>query len=72
MSGIDNAKQGMGWLHPNARAACGNCEHVESRSPANMERKPIHWCGKGGFITPRFAICDQYTPMMLTTGSVPK
>lgn len=71
MSGIDNAKKCMGWLHPNARAACGNCQRVEVEPPINVDRKPVYRCVDGAFITPRFAICDKYSPMFLT-GSVPK
>lgn len=68
MSGIDNAKAAMGWLHPNVRAACGNCAHakVENHSPGFC--KPNWRCTKGSFITPRFAVCDQHTPLRLTGG----
>lgn len=61
MSGIDNAKQAIGWKHPNGRAGCGNCKHVQADPPVNVTFKPVNWCGKGGFYTPRHAICNDWT-----------
>lgn len=72
MSGIYNAKKGMGWLNPNVRPACGNCDQVKVEQPLCVNCKPAMRCGPGGFLTSRFAICDRYTPMMLTGGSVPR
>jgi hypothetical protein len=60
MSGLDNAKNGMGWKHPNERAGCGNCKYVKVDPPINVTFKPVTWCGKGGFFTPRHAICDDW------------
>jgi len=59
MSGIDNAKQVMGWKHPNGRAGCGNCKFAPVTGTA--AKADPRWCGKGGFLTPRFAICDNWT-----------
>lgn len=61
MSGIDNAKQGMGWKHPNERAGCGNCKFAQAaQAVVGVSFKPAPRCGKGGFITPRFAICNDW------------
>lgn len=68
MSGIDNAKKGMGWKAPAERTCCENCKHVREVTPS---RWLTVLCGKAGFYTNRNAICDQYSPMMLA-GSVPK
>lgn len=69
MSTIENAKIGMGWLHPGARTGCGSCEHVKVQPPINVNCRPSYYCGKGAFHTTRFAICDKYEPMMLTGGA---
>lgn len=68
MSGIDNAKQAMGWVAQNARPSCRNCGHVEN---ARQYDRPALRCTEGGFFTQVYAICDKHTPMMLT-GDVPK
>jgi hypothetical protein len=68
MSTIDNAKIAMGWVHQNSRASCGNCARVQMEAPLTAN-KPIYRCGMAGFITPRYAICDQHTPMTLTGGT---
>jgi hypothetical protein len=68
MSTIDNAKKAMGWMHPNQRQSCGNCQHVVVSESHRMELR----CKPGGFFTPRYAICDDYVTMALTDGSVPK
>lgn len=72
MSSIDNAKKAMGWLNANARAACGNCAQARSETTCLGNSSPRLWCKQGGFLTTRYAICDQHLPMLLTTGSVPK
>lgn len=68
MSGIANAKAGMGWVAANARPACGNCGQVRVEHPDR--RSPDLRC-VSGFLTSRYAICDQYVAMTLT-GSEPK
>lgn len=68
MSGIDNAKMGMGWMHPNARPACGNCAEVRVEHPER--RSPDFRC-ISGFLTHRYSVCNKYVPMF-QTGSVPK
>lgn len=70
MSGIDNAKQVMGWLHPNARPCCRNCERVVVDGALHYDRPQLR-CTPGGFFTQAYAICDQHTPMTLT-GDAPK
>ena len=71
MSGIENAKKGMGWVNANARPACGNCAKVnQAQAPEGYAKwYPSLRCGPGGFLTTRYAICDQYEPMMLTGGA---
>lgn len=67
MSSIANAKQAMGWVHQTARACCGNCQHLQPVSPkVTPSPHPSMICGKGGFYTTRFAICDQHWSMLLT------
>jgi len=70
MSGIDNAKRGMGWINPIARAACGNCRQVREENTSPGLCRPSWRCSKGGFLTPRFAVCAEYTPA-IEPGSVP-
>lgn len=68
MSGIDNAKVAMGWLHQNARPACDNCAHKKLEEAVCFNCRPNLRCNKGGFLTQRFAVCDQHTPLRLTGG----
>lgn len=69
MSGIDNIKKVMGWLNPNARAACGNC-HTGKEVATDLGRSSPTWrCSRGGFQTSRYSICDQYSPKILTGGT---
>lgn len=70
MSGIDNAKKAMGWVPANARPNCRNCDRVEVGDALRYNR-PELLCTDGGFFTQAYAICDKYTPMMLT-GGVPE
>jgi hypothetical protein len=57
MSGIDNAKQAMGWKAPAERACCENCKHVRQVNPSVH---PTVLCGKAGFYTKRNAICNDW------------
>lgn len=59
MSGIDNAKKGMGWRTP-IREACWNCAHASEDGAGAFGA--VWRCNKGGFITKRLAICDEYRP----------
>jgi hypothetical protein len=68
MSGIDNAKKGMGWLHPNARPCCGNCKHMQFRKHESAWH-PEYRCMPGGFLSTRYAICDQHTPYSADRGA---
>lgn len=69
MSGIDNAKQAMDWMHPSERQSCGNCEQVTFYKHESA-RFPEYRCIKGGFFTTRYAICGEYVPAA-PTGSAP-
>ncbi|MDT3707455.1 MAG: hypothetical protein ROZ09_11555 [Thiobacillus sp.] len=60
MSGIDNAKKGMGWKAQNERAACRNCKRAEFEKPISVDRAPSLRCTPGGFYTQPYAICDQW------------
>lgn len=70
MSGIENARMGMGWVSANARPCCRNCEHVRVSDALRFSR-PELLCCKGGFYTQPHAICYKHEPMLLT-GSAPK
>ena len=60
MSGIDNAKQVMGWKAPAQRAGCGNCKHADAQLHELAKFSATWLCGKGGFFTQRHAICDDW------------
>lgn len=59
MSSIDNLKLGMGWRHPSRRRFCNNCGHGEAHASA-PGRLPGWRCTRGGFYTPRYAVCEQW------------
>lgn len=68
MSTIENAKRSMGWVAPQVRPACGNCDHVDvelGMDPGNASYR----CRAGGFWTARFAICERHVPLRLTGGA---
>lgn len=50
---IDAAKARMGYLTATRRAMCGNCKHV-------LQNGQYFSCGKGGFFTTRYAVCDKH------------
>ncbi len=60
MSTIENAKKGCGWKHPNERASCRNCFHKQQESVAPGFCSPTTRCGKHGFYTKLYAICDDW------------
>ena len=60
MSGIDNAKQAMGWQHPTLRDRCANCHHGERVQPSAGLQKPGVRCAKGSFFTHPNAVCKQH------------
>lgn len=68
MSTIDNAKKGMGWVHPNVRPGCGNCDKVVASNVSGGFLTPTLRCKSGGFLTNRNAICDKHVPMFQTGG----
>lgn len=70
MSSIENAKRAMDWMHPNQRQSCGNCAHVKVEASSRNNIIAIFRCARGGFLTPRHAICGEYEPAVLT-GSAP-
>lgn len=58
MSSIVNARFSMGWRAHGARRFCVNCAHG---GPAPFDRGMAAWrCEKGGFNTPRTAVCEQW------------
>jgi hypothetical protein len=60
MSSIDNAKTAMGWKAPAERANCANCKHAEIVNADPVYRTPSVICGKAGFYTKPYAICDSW------------
>lgn len=69
MSTIDNAKKALGWVHSNARPACGNCAHVKTEKVDQSFGSVAYFCNEGGFCTPRYAICDKHEPLFQTGGT---
>lgn len=61
MSGIANARIGMGWRAPSTRRFCANCAHG---APDALEpRHARAWrCEKGAFYILRTAVCQKWEP----------
>ena len=71
MSGIENTKRAMDWMHPNDRQSCGNCAKVKvEKFSSHAGKWTIFRCTPGGFITPRHALCGEYVPQ--ADGNAPK
>jgi hypothetical protein len=50
---ITATKSRMGYLTATRRAMCGNCQHA-------LQDGQLFDCGKGGFFTTRYAVCDKH------------
>lgn len=63
MSGVDNVKRAMDWMHPNDRQSCRNCQHAEVAAILRFSRPELR-CRQGGFFTSLYAICGEFTPVV--------
>lgn len=60
MSSYQNVKKAVRWQHPAERNSCGNCHHVKREPNPQDIGKVRLTCGKHGFYTLPFGLCEQW------------
>ncbi len=65
MGSIQSRQIAIGYRHPGARPACGNCVNVAKKIVPNFLGHTMRWdCTRYGFQVMNLAVCNRHEPML--------